>query len=140
VGQVDAQRLNGEGLLVRAVSTRYSARWASSMSETGLAMGLHSLRHFFASWAIQQGFAAERLQALGHSSIQMTFDVYGHLFPSLEDDHAKVCGRRAAHHHRDAGDGGGITARSASTTARVMRRTVALAVLIGVAIDDPPNR
>ncbi|MFL5332588.1 MAG: tyrosine-type recombinase/integrase, partial [Geminicoccaceae bacterium] len=52
--------------------------------------GLHALRHFFASWAIEQGFTPKRLQALlGHSSIQMTFDVYGHLFPSLEDDHAK---------------------------------------------------
>jgi integrase len=52
--------------------------------------GLHSLRHFFASWAIEQGFTPKRLQALlGHSSIQMTFDTYGHLFPSLEDDHAK---------------------------------------------------
>ena len=45
---------------------------------------------FFASWAIEQGFRPKRLQALlGHSSIQMTFDTYGHLFPSLEDDHAK---------------------------------------------------
>jgi integrase len=52
--------------------------------------GLHALRHFFASWAIEQGFTPKRLQALlGHSSIQMTFDTYGHLFPSLEDDHAK---------------------------------------------------
>ena len=52
--------------------------------------GLHSLRHFFASWAIAQGFTPKRLQALlGHSSIQMTFDTYGHPFPSLEDDHAK---------------------------------------------------
>jgi integrase len=53
--------------------------------------GLHALRHFFASWAIDQGFSPKRVQAmLGHSSIQMTFDVYGHLFPSLEDDHAKM--------------------------------------------------
>jgi integrase len=52
--------------------------------------GLHALRHFFASWAIEQGFSPKRVQALlGHSSIQMTFDVYGHLFPSLEDDHVK---------------------------------------------------
>jgi integrase len=52
--------------------------------------GLHALRHFFASWAIERGFSAKRVQALlGHSSIQMTFDRYGHLFPSLEDDHAK---------------------------------------------------
>ena len=36
------------------------------------------------------GTAPKRLQALlGHSSIQMTFDTYGHLFPSLEDDQAK---------------------------------------------------
>jgi len=52
--------------------------------------GLHALRHFCASWLIEQGFSPKRLQALlGHSSIQMTYDRYGHLFPSLEDDHAK---------------------------------------------------
>ena len=52
--------------------------------------GLHSTRHFFASWIIERGFSPKRCQVLlGHSSIQMTFDVYGHLFPSLEDDHAK---------------------------------------------------
>ena len=52
--------------------------------------GMHALRHFFAWWAIEQGFSPKRLQALmGHSSIQMTFDTYGGLFPSLEDDHAK---------------------------------------------------
>jgi integrase len=52
--------------------------------------GLHALRHFFASWAIEREFSAKRVQVLlGHSSIQMTFDVYGHLFPNPEDDHAK---------------------------------------------------
>jgi integrase len=53
--------------------------------------GFHALRHFCASWLIEQGFSPKRVQVwLGHSSIQMTFDVYGHLFPSLEDDHAKL--------------------------------------------------
>jgi integrase len=53
--------------------------------------GLHKLRHFFASWAIEQGFSAMRLQEmLGHSSVKMTFDVYGHLFPSNEDDQARL--------------------------------------------------
>jgi integrase len=48
------------------------------------------LRHCFASWAIEQGFSPERVQAmLGHGSIQMTFDRYGQLCPSLEDDYAK---------------------------------------------------
>jgi integrase len=52
--------------------------------------GMHALRHFFASWAIERGFSAKRVQALlGHSSIQMTFERYDHLFPSLEEDHAK---------------------------------------------------
>ena len=35
--------------------------------------GLHALRHFFASWAIERQFSPKRVQALlGHSSIQMT--------------------------------------------------------------------
>ena len=64
------------------------------VSDTGKPLrpkyGLHSLRHFFASWAIERGFTPKKVQALmGHSSIQITFDTYGHLFPSLEDDHAK---------------------------------------------------
>ena len=52
--------------------------------------GMHALRHFFALWVIERGFSPKRVQTLlGHNSIRMTFDVYGHLFPSLEDDHAK---------------------------------------------------
>ena len=59
--------------------------------------GLHALRHFFASWVIERGFTPKRVQdLLGHSSIQMTFDTYGHLFPSLEDDHAKFAAGEAA--------------------------------------------
>jgi integrase len=49
--------------------------------------GLHSLRHAAASLFIEHGFSPKRVQALmGHSTIQMTFDTYGHLFPSAEDD------------------------------------------------------
>jgi integrase len=45
----------------------------------------HSLRHFAASLWIELGFTPKRLQTLlGHSSVQMTFDRYGHLFPSPE--------------------------------------------------------
>jgi integrase len=51
---------------------------------------LHALRHYFASWGIEQGFAPKRLQQLmGHSTITMTFDLYGHWFPTPEDDHAR---------------------------------------------------
>jgi integrase len=59
--------------------------------------GLHSLRHFFASWGIDQGFSPKRLQTLlGHGSIKMTYDIYGHLFPSPEDDHERFAAGEAA--------------------------------------------
>jgi integrase len=49
----------------------------------------HRFRHFFASWLIDQGFGPKRVQALlGHSTIQLTYDVYGHLFPQ-ENDHER---------------------------------------------------
>jgi integrase len=54
--------------------------------------GLHSLRHFYASWCINRevdgglGLPAKVVQErLGHSSIVMTLDVYGHLFPRGDD-------------------------------------------------------
>lgn len=50
--------------------------------------GLHSLRHFHASWLINRRvdggleLPAKMVQErLGHSTISMTLDVYGHLFP-----------------------------------------------------------
>jgi integrase len=50
---------------------------------------LHAFRHFFASWCINpksrggRELPPKQVQALlGHSSISMTFDVYGHLFPA----------------------------------------------------------
>ena len=48
----------------------------------------HALRHFAAWLWIELGLSPKRLQALlGHISVQMTFDRYGHLFPSPEDEH-----------------------------------------------------
>jgi integrase len=54
--------------------------------------GLHSLRHFYASWCINRdedggcGLSAKLVQErLGHSNIGMTLDLYGHLFPHGDD-------------------------------------------------------
>lgn len=42
---------------------------------------LHATRHTTASIWIEMGFSAKRIQTLmGHSSIQITFDLYGHIF------------------------------------------------------------
>jgi integrase len=59
--------------------------------------GLHALRHFYASWLIDQGFAPKRVQALmGHSNIAMTLDTYGHLFPVSDDERSKLAVGAAA--------------------------------------------
>jgi len=54
--------------------------------------GLHALRHFYASWCINRKadggleLPAKVVQErLGHSSILMTMDTYGHLFPRGDD-------------------------------------------------------
>jgi integrase len=54
--------------------------------------GLHALRHFFASWCINRkedggrGLPPKTVQKrMGHSTIVMTLDTYGHLFPEFED-------------------------------------------------------
>jgi integrase len=52
---------------------------------------LHALRHAAAALFIEQGFAPKRVQALmGHASLQMTYDTYGYLFPSDDDDRSKI--------------------------------------------------
>jgi integrase len=54
--------------------------------------GLHTLRHFYASWCINRRvdggleLPLKLVQSrLGHASIQMTADRYGHLFPRGDD-------------------------------------------------------
>jgi integrase len=54
--------------------------------------GLHATRHFFASWCINRkadgglelpGKVVQ--ERLGHSTVGMTMDTYGHLFPRGDD-------------------------------------------------------
>ena len=45
----------------------------------------HDLRHFHASRLIASDANAKEVQVeMGHSSVQVSFDLYGHLFP--DDD------------------------------------------------------
>ncbi|HEV2547010.1 MAG TPA: tyrosine-type recombinase/integrase [Stellaceae bacterium] len=49
--------------------------------------GLHAMRHACASLLIAQGWQPKRIQVfMGHSTIKLTFDVYGHLFPDAKGD------------------------------------------------------
>jgi integrase len=54
--------------------------------------GFHALRHFYASWCIKRredgglGLPPKIVQErLGHSSITLTMDTFGHLFPRGDD-------------------------------------------------------
>lgn len=53
--------------------------------------GMHAFRHFYASWCINPkpeglGLPPKTVQdRLGHSTIAMTMDTYGHLFPRIDD-------------------------------------------------------
>ena len=64
--------------------------------------GLHAFRHFFASWCLNPperdglGLQPQDVQRLlGHSSIVMTMDVYGHLFPGGDHHDKFAAGSRA---------------------------------------------
>ena len=50
-------------------------------------IGLHECRHTFASLLIDAGVNAEAIcEAMGHTSVVMTFDRYGHLMPDGHEE------------------------------------------------------
>jgi integrase len=64
--------------------------------------GWHSLRHFYASWCINRKVDGGLelppkmvQQRMGHASIAITMDVYGHLFPSGDDGAELAAAERA---------------------------------------------
>jgi integrase len=63
---------------------------------------LHALRHFYASWCINRRadggleLPPKTVQTrLGHASIVMTLDRYGHLFPTHDDGNELAAAERA---------------------------------------------
>lgn len=57
------------------------------MAKAGLddRLRLHQARHTYASMMIAAGVNAKAMQKfMGHSSINVTFDLYGHLMPGTE--------------------------------------------------------
>lgn len=69
--------------------------WYYALAQCGLdgqnRPNVHSLRHTYASLAIQAGCDVKTLQCqLGHASAQITLDVYAFLFPDRLDDVAEA--------------------------------------------------
>jgi integrase len=78
--------------LVRALKAAARAAGLTDQDGEPKYTGMHALRHFYASWCINpvdrggQGLPLKIVQTLlGHSSITMTADVYGHLFSPGDD-------------------------------------------------------
>jgi integrase len=57
------------------------------------AIRIHDLRHSYASIALARGVHPKVVQeALGHSTIAVTLDLYSHVVPSLQREAAKEMG------------------------------------------------
>ncbi|TWJ09800.1 tyrosine-type recombinase/integrase [Altererythrobacter ishigakiensis] len=86
-GKLDLVFPNGVGK-VETHSNIYNRIFKPLMLKCGIIDGegaprfsLHAMRHAAASLFIEQGWPPKKIQTiLGHSSITMTYDVYGHLF------------------------------------------------------------
>ena len=103
-GELDLVFPNGRGN-VESLTNIYKRYWQPIQIKTGLVgdpgeprYGFHMLRHAAASLFIQYlGWTPKRLQTvMGHSSINMTFDLYGHLFENIEADRADMAKIEAA--------------------------------------------
>jgi integrase len=58
---------------------------------------LHALRHAAASLFIAQGWTPKKVQTvMGHSSIAVTYDTYGHLFEDGDGDQAAMAAVEAS--------------------------------------------
>jgi integrase len=81
--------------------------WQAARSAVGLGgLRFHDLRHTAVALAIAQGAHPKAIQRrMGHSTINMTLDRYGHLFPELDEKIANDLGtalQSAADNHRVA--------------------------------------
>ena len=83
--------------VVRALTASAVAAGLTTTKGKPKYAGPHALRHFFASWCINpldrggQGLPPKVVQhLLGHSTLAMTMDTYGHLFPADEDAHKRL--------------------------------------------------
>ncbi len=79
-------RTSGRALHSEALTRRARTAWRRA----GLtAIGLHECRHTYAAFMIAAGVNAKALSAyMGHSSINVTLDRYGHLMPGSEREAA----------------------------------------------------
>ena len=69
---------------------KMAERGTAAMRKAGLEpLAIHDARHTYASLMIAAGVNAKALcEFMGHGSIAITFDLYGHLMPGSHDEAA----------------------------------------------------
>ena len=94
----DHLRTGGEGLVFGRSKTEpfdasvTAGRAATAWKKANLSpITLHEARHTFASLMIAAGVNAKALSTyMGHASVTITYDLYGHLMPGNEDEAAAL--------------------------------------------------
>jgi len=84
-------RADGRAFAPSSILLRAETAWAAAKLEP---IGLHECRHTFASFMIAAGVNAKALSTyMGHASVTITFDRYGHLMPGNEAEAARLLDR-----------------------------------------------
>ena len=93
-GELDLFFPTEEGTPENAANLLYR-RFFPALRRAGLPwMRFHNLRHTYASLLIAQGEHPKYIQSqLGHSSINVTMDIYGHLLETMNQKAASCLGR-----------------------------------------------
>lgn len=84
--------MNEAGLVTSEKASKVVREWSEAQADFKQpAFGPHMLRHVYASLQIEQGVSPKRLQKLmGHATLKLTLDTYGHLWPDESADRARA--------------------------------------------------
>jgi integrase len=84
--------LNAAGLVTDEPASKTVREWSEAQADFKQPrFAPHMLRHVYASLQIEQGVTPKRLQKLmGHSTLKLTLDTYGHLWPDESADRARA--------------------------------------------------
>ncbi|HZU72449.1 MAG TPA: tyrosine-type recombinase/integrase [Acidimicrobiales bacterium] len=78
-------------------SSFWNNHFRRALRRAGVSCRFHDLRHSSVALAIAEGAHPKAIQTrMGHSSINVTLDRYGHLFPELDESIATAFGERLA--------------------------------------------
>lgn len=81
-------------------SSFWNSVFSPALSRAGVSCRFHDLRHTSVALAIAEGAHPKAIQTrMGHSSVNVTLDRYGHLFPELDEALAQSFGLRLAAAH-----------------------------------------